>query len=376
MSGGSESASRITAVINRDFLSVSPLKAVADCGVRVMAHMTGRAAMLEENRGLIATVLRRTEQLTSIPVDVVSFLVPSELEETAMQLVAERFKLNVFGSGSVYSEQVEIYKDSSGSRVNTILEQPQEKYRMQTQLTGICCIVVRGQGDLVSRLALETGSCVPTVTFGQGAGLRDLLGLWRITIPAEKEVVTMVVNSFEATEIMNMLIDILKLDQSGRGFIYHFPVKRGLVNMKVSQGTRSQAASMEQVVMALDELKGGAEWRRRKINAGSSETRHRQFMTGYEELALYCDEGNGEDYVKIAMAAGASGGTISEYKHIDWGSELGVLPAREKCSMIVSPHQTENIITHFKDAGVLDDRTHNDLIVRAVPKAFSYSAKR
>lgn len=368
------SVCRITSVINRESQTKAPLRTVAECGVKVMSHMTGRAAMLKEHRSFLSTLLNKTERISSDPADVISFLVSPDLEDTAMQLMAERFKLNIFGNGSVYSETVEVVRDSSGSRVNTELATPVEKSRMQTQLTGICCIVLRGQGDLVSRVALETGSCVPTVTFGQGAGLRDRLGLWRITIPAEKEVVTLTVNSYEAEEIMNMVVDIVGLDQPGRGFIYQFPIRRGLVNMKVSQESRSQAASMEQVVLALDEIRGSTEWRRRRLSSPYAEIRRKQHMTNLLELALYCDEGNGEDYVKIAMAAGASGATISEYRHVHSGDGHAVSPAREKCSMIVSPKQSTDLIGALGDAGVLADGSHNDLILRAVPKAYSYSS--
>lgn len=367
-------ACRITAVVNRDFQDKPPQQTVVECGVDVHNHITGRAAVLKENSGFFAGFMRRTEQVSSSSVDVISFLVPVDLEEQALGLMAEKFKLNVFGSGSVYSETVEVLRDCCGINTNAELLQPVEKIRMQTQLTGICCIVLRGMGDLVSRVTLETGSCVPTVTFGQGAGLRDRLGLWRITIPAEKEIVTLIVNSYEAEEIMSIIVDSVKLDQPGRGFIYQFPVRRGLVNMKVIQGTRSHAASMEQVVLALDEIKGGTEWRRRRLSVPYTGIRHRRFMTDLQELALQCDEGDGEDYVKIAMGAGASGATISEYRHIQPGENQIISPAREKCSIIVTPELSSEIVAHFRLSGVLDEGSHNDLYIREVNKAYSYSA--
>ncbi|MFP4013265.1 MAG: hypothetical protein ACLFVQ_04205 [Chitinispirillaceae bacterium] len=367
-------ACRITAVVNKDFQDKPPQQTITECGVKVQSHISGRAAVLKETSGFLASIMRRTEQISSNSVDVLSFLVTPELEQRALQLMAEKFKLNVFGSGSVYSETVEVLRDSCGIDKNTELLQPAEKIRMQTQLTGICCIVLRGMGDLVSRVALETGSCVPTVTFGQGAGLRDRLGLWRITIPAEKEIVTLVVNSYEAEEIMSIIVESVKLDQPGRGFIYQFPVRRGLVNMKVIQGTRSHAASMEQVVLALDEIKGGTEWRRRRLSVPYTGARHRRFMINLQELALHCDEGEGEDYVKIAMGAGAPGATISEYRHMQTGEKQEISPARERCSIIVTPEQCSEIVSHFRVSGVLDESSHNDLYIRAVPKAYSYSA--
>ncbi|MFP4162414.1 MAG: hypothetical protein ACLFQB_00340 [Chitinispirillaceae bacterium] len=369
-------ACRITAVVNSDFQVNPPQKMIMNCGIRAFSHLTGRSAVLKEKGGFFSNLLHRTELISSNSVDIISFLVSADLEMRALQLIADAFKLNIFGSGSVYSENVEVIRDSGTIALNSDPPQPQEnRFRMQKQLTGICCIVLRGMGDLVARVALETGSCVPTITYGQGAGLRDRLGLWRITIPAEKEIVTLIVNSFEVEEIMSIIVDSVKLDQPGKGFIYQFPVHRGLINMKVSQGTRSQAASMEQVVLALDEIKGGTEWRRRRLSVPFAGIRQKRFLTNLKELALHCDEGNGEDYVKIAMGAGASGATISEYRHLQSGEPRKVSPAREKCSIIVPPELSSQVVTHFRYSGVLAESSNNDLLIRSVPKAYSYSAQ-
>ncbi len=363
--------SRITVVVNRDFLTRSPLEIVSEFGVEAMSHVTGRAPVLNDKQGIFSKLIRRMGGILPRPVDIITFLVHENLELQALQLAAERFKLDISGSGSVHSEKVSIQKNSGGLEVNTMLDKPVSKLSMSSQLTGICCIVLRGEGDSVARIALETGSCVPTITFGQGSGLRDLLGLWRITVPAEKEIVTMVVNSFEAEEIMNIIIDTVRLDQPGRGFIYLFPVNRGLINMKVSSENRSQAASMEQVIIAVDDLKGGAEWRRRRLSTLHTENK-RKLWQGLSEMALTCDEGAGEEYVKIAMAAGAPGATVTGYRYIA-GDERQISPARKKCSMIVSTQDTKRIVEALDEAGVFTGDAHNDLVTRSVPGAFSHS---
>ena len=371
MDNSGKMVSKITLVVNRDFLTRSPVEIISELGVKAMGHVTGRAPVLNENRGVFKKIFRRTGGILQRPIDIITFLVEKELELQALQLVAERFKLNISGSGSVYSEKVSVFKSSGGLKVNTELSEPAKKMSMPSQLTGICCIVLRGEGDSVGRIALETGSCVPAITFGQGAGLRDRLGLWRITVPAEKEIVTMIVNSFEAEEIMNIIVDTIRLDQPGKGFIYQFPVSRGLINMKVSSESRSQAASMEQVIIAVDDLKGGTEWRRRRLSTLHSEKR-RKLWGGLSEIALSCDEGAGEEYIKLAMDAGAPGATVTGFRCItDKASEIS--PAREKCSMIVSAKDARRIVKELDKAGVFSDGAHNDLVIRPVPGAFSYS---
>ncbi|MDG5814546.1 hypothetical protein QA601_05635 [Chitinispirillales bacterium ANBcel5] len=364
--------SRINVVANRDLLNRSPLEILSENGIEAMAHIIGRSALLSERRGVMSALLGPSTRIASNSVDVITFLVESSLEEAALQLVASKFNLNIPGTGTVYSETVNLQRDCGGFKVCNSLPQQKPKVRMQNQLTGICCIVLRGEGDSVARVALETGSCVPTVTYGLGAGLRDRLGLWRITIPAEKEIVTMVVNSYEAEDIMNIIVDTASLDQPGRGIIYHFPVHSGLINMKVSKESRSQAASLEQMVLALDELKGGTEWRRRRLSSSYRETR-RKHLTDLTELALYCDEGNGDEYVKVALAAGASGATLNEYKYVHH-EDVKITPAREKCSMITTPRQLRDILTALDKAGVFNPDNHNDVITRSITRAYSYSA--
>ena len=122
-------------------------------------------------------------------------------------------------------------------------------------MTGICCIAHRGDGDLLAKVGLETGSGVPAITFGIGTGLRDKIGLWRVAIPAEKEIVNLVTTSHNAENVMEMMIDIGALDQPGKGFIYLYPIKKGLVDVKAYVGLRRQAASIEQIVTVIDEIK-------------------------------------------------------------------------------------------------------------------------
>lgn len=372
---------RITVVVNRDFLEEkSAVKAVQACGVPAINYATGRAVMLRERTGSLSSLLYRTPPLVSSPVDILSFYVEPEHETNALETIAERFKLYLPGTGSVYAEEVRSEgRPHSGKTAVLQAARKRNPVHLQGQLTGICCIVIRGMGDQVARVALETGSCVPAITYGLGAGLRDRLGLWRILIPADKEIVTMVVNSFEAEDIMNIIIDVAKIDQPGRGFIYMYPVRQGLINLKVSQSSRSQAASIEQVVLAIDELKGSADWRRRRLSAvvGAAD-QSKKHLVGLSELLLHCDEDSGAGFVRTAMeSGGAPGATITSYTAYGGaaGGPKNVSPARESCSMIVATLQVIDILQAFESAGVLDKESISGIETREVFRAYSYAAK-
>lgn len=373
---------RITAVVNRDFLQgASSVKLLKECGISSVNYSTGRAVMLRERRGTLAALMNRTSPLVSSPVDTLSFFVEAQHEATAITAIIDRFKLNLPGSGSVYSEDIRMEGKPQAAIITgppSVRRLRPAAHHLQNQLTGICCIVIRGMGDQVARVALETGSCVPAITYGQGAGLRDRLGLWRILIPAEKEIVTMVVNTFEAEDIMNIIIDVAKIDQPGRGFIYMYPVRQGLINLKVSQSSRSQAASIEQVVLAIDELKGSAEWRRRRLSVMSGTDQSKKHMVGLSELLLHCDEDSGAEFVRIAMeAGGAPGATISSYTAYgeSGGGSKNVSPARESCSMIVATLQVIDILQAFEEAGVLGKESISGVETKEVFRAYSYSAR-
>lgn len=372
---------RITVVVNRDFLEEkSAVRVVQACGVPSINYSSGRAVMLRERTGTLPAFFNRPTPLVSSPVDILNFYVEPELETAALETMAERFKLYLPGTGSVYSEEVRFqgrtcFEKTAAPQTN----RNRASVHLQSRLTGICCIVIRGMGDQVARVALETGSCVPAITYGVGAGLRDRLGLWRIMVPAEKEIVTMVVNSFEAEEIMNIIIDVAKIDQPGRGFIYMYPVCQGHINLKVSQSSRSQAASIEQVVLAIDELKGSADWRRRRLtmNAAANDA-SRKHIVGLSELALHCDEGTGAGFVRTAMeSGGAPGATITSYTAYDrpGSGPKNASPARESCSMVAATLQVIDIFQSFEAAGILDKESVSGIETKEVFRAYSYSAK-
>lgn len=333
----------------------------------------GRSISLEDRKGFLG--IGAGSALVEEPFDCFSIMVRPELESTILDVIIKTAKLDVPGQGLIYSEDItllkahELYLENPG-----IIADSLENSSFFSKLTGICCIVQRGLGDVVGRVALDTGICVPVITFGSGTGVRDKLGLLRITIPAEKEIVTLAAGVDDATTVMNMMIDAGRLDEPGKGFIFLFPIKRGIMNTRIWRGQQQHAASIEQIIVALDELRGGTDWRSRFGTLAGSDTFRYKYMLNLVDLTLICNEGRGEELVAEAMAAGAAGATISRLKYMcpQDSRQSEISPAREICRMIVARDRVSAILDALENAAAFDDANHGLLYSRPVPKACTY----
>lgn len=365
--------SRITAVLN-PAKSREVIHALQREGIARLSMDTGRSAVLEETSGFAALWAREGLRLASDPVEILSFCVEDQFEDDMMSLVAERARLAIPGMGTLFSQAVEVIDAHPLCQPNVgrvgQLPKPENLY---SEVIGVSCTVVRGEADRIARTVLQSGACVPAITFGTGTGVRDKLGLLRITLPAEKEVITAVMSRYDANAVMELMIEAGRLDQIGRGIIYAFPVRQAIINTRISRGSARHAASMEQIISAVDSLKGGFEWRR---GGGEVDGGARPWIEDRLNLAIECDEGRGPELVAAAMGSGAAGATSSRYKIVTPATAPGeredrVSPAREICHMLVPPENVERLTQTLRRAGLLDSRTHGVITAHPVPKAFA-----
>jgi hypothetical protein len=292
-----------------------------------------------------------------------------------MRLIAHHGKLTRPGMGSLYSEAYVLHCAHELCRVDTVALHDLPDVAFYHDLVGIYCVVQRGQGDNIAQVVLEMGAAVPTITYGIGMGIRDKLGLLRITIPAEKEVLNVIVPSWDAEEVLEAMITAGRLDRPGRGFISTFKVGYALMNTKISAGrSRTAAASIEQIIAAVDGLKGGTQWRAEGAEFFGT---RRQFFCG-RDLHVICNEGTGVELVKAAMQAGSAGATIEKLKLLPRPDAEGQQPspARELCRLMVRAEHLPGIIQAMEKAGALTDTVEAMLYHGEAPKAFTYMASR
>lgn len=364
------SISRITINIFRS-LTKDLIKNLNDIGIVHLTDTTGRSSVIQESKGILA-LLGGSSGLADNPSDIITFAVPNDREDDVVNFIIEKAQLNLPGRGSVYAEKIDVDNGHAMCEVNQPQAISPQKFQTLREATGICCIVQRGQGNKIAQVVLESGAGVPTISYGTGLGVRDKMGLLRITIPADKELVWVALSKFDADIVMNAMIEMGELDQPGKGFIYTYPLSQALLNMQVTNDTGRSAASMEQVISAIDEIKGNIEWRKR---ATAVDDHNRTYLQGLIDFTLVCDEGGGDELVAAAMAAGAAGASISKMKQISPNAGSGsehISRSRESCYMIIAESAKPQILKALEEAGAFGDKYHGIAQSHSTHKAFTY----
>jgi hypothetical protein len=285
--------------------------------------------------------------------------VPAEYEEGVIARIAEATDLSLGGRGCIMSQHISLYR-------GTHLEFNTEKLdklcgRQERPSYGeyalVCCTVSRGLGNALAEAILELGVCVPVIFFGTGVGVRDRLGLMRITIPVDKDIIWFVVPRSDADLVEKTLIPRGRLDVPGQGFLYMIPIHAPVVNLRIRHGRRFHAATMEQVIAALDEVRGSSDWRRlgsRKAGMGSGEngvpkTRGLFFIGEEEEVVAFRTP---------AMECGARGAPLNpvdmRYYAAHTQEQAMESHSRQLCDIITSPEVEEKILDQTAKTGLFD----------------------
>jgi len=295
--------------------------------------------------------------------------VPSEYGKGLMDRIAEAADLKMGGRGCIFALPVTLERGTPLSFDTEKFERicgPADKSLLKDHVLSkdhvlpkdhilITCTVPRGVGDMLAQAVLELGVCVPVVFFGSGMGFRDKLGLLRITIPIEKEVIWFLVPRSDAELVEKTLILRARLDKPGNGFIYKNFVHAPVVNLRIRQGKRVHAATMEQVIAALDEVRGSSDWRRlglRKAQKGSAESKNIHaralFFIGREEEV--------EIFRRTAMENGARGATLNSLEMRSYSGYAGEhgreSHGRELCDIIISPDVEKKVLEAVSRTGV------------------------
>ena len=268
----------------------------------------------------------------------VQFLVPDREVTHIIEAIVSAGELHLPGSGAVFavpcthlscSEDFALWSNAAWE------SDPLDRSRnLRENLTAIFCIVQADQTDQIARAAMNTGAHGPVVYYCEGRGLRDRLGWLRITKKTHKEMLLVIVDNADAVIVTEAMIDAGDIDLPGRGFLFRVPIQTGLVNIGSTFGSQRYAANMQQIIAAIDELKGSAQWRDQRVNqligtgksAGLSlfgKVRERCYLSGQCILSIIVGRKHAETIVDAALAGGAPGANFSYAKLIEAESRSG-----------------------------------------------------
>lgn len=362
-------AAQITCTVYRP-VARKVLDTMRQMGIREYHQQSSRAVVLKRNPGFlgIGAGIGLEEELS----DRFLFFVPQGEGEAAVQALAASCHLNVPGRGTALWEEIEIVSGSAWEAHPISPMAGSDTVRIQGNLACITCIVQHGRGNNIVKAVLGLGLPMPVVAMGDGTGIRDKLGLVRIALPARKDVVLAVASAHEVSDILDAVADAGRLDRVGAGFIYESPVAGGVLNNMVIRGQR-HSASIEQIIAAVDDIKGSADWRKRALGGDGAE-RARHYLRDLVNVTLICNQGSAEDLVRAAMVAGAGGATIGRfhYERID-DQTVGVIsPARNATELIVGVDAVGPIISAFHAEGVFEPAAAGFIALKPVPLACTH----
>jgi hypothetical protein len=287
------------------------------------------------------------------------FYVPSRFEYGVMHRIAEATDLRMGGRGCIFAQRGRIRRGTPLQFDEAKLEAlcgGEDTFQAEDYAC-LCCTVSRGGGDSLAAAVLELGLCVPIVFFGSGVGLRDRLGLLRITVPVEKEIIWFLVPRSDAELVEKTLIPRARLDVPGHGFLYKFFACAPVVNLRVRQGKRVHAASMEQVIAAMDEVRGSSDWRRLGAKSGDFSGDSAKTTGSMRGLFFIGEEEEVETFRKTAMANGARGATLNllemrSYCAASREYHANESHSRELCDIIIHADIEEEILAIIEGTGL------------------------
>lgn len=257
-------------------------ESVNAAGASGLFQVTARGSVINEG-GLLKRMFPppAPEQL------LLQVLVPNSKVDAVTDAAIEAGNLDRVGSGAVFSIACNDASFSSAfpSAINDDVGKEKEPAFPPSELEAICCICEKGIADDIAEAALQGGAPGPTITFGEGGGVRDKIPLLRMTKGPEKEFVWCVVEKSDADEIFGDMARAGKITEPGRGFMYSIPVRSGVINVSSTVSSSAHGANMEQIISALDDLKGSKEWRT-ALESGKSRALKTTFLENL--VGLYC----------------------------------------------------------------------------------------
>lgn len=310
-------------------------------------------------------------RMVNAPMETFYTTVPRSAAAHVAAELASAVDLRTPGHGSVFIQDIIELSNLHPPALSVPEQSPEPLLDALALLTGI--LSLPGSGDELATLALKMGVAVPVLSVGEGTGLRDRMGLLRITVPPEKIWVHLIVPTHDASGILQLLIEEGRLNRPGGGFLYHTPIRMGLPDPMVRIGQQEHAATMEQVIAAMDQLKHGTAWRKRFVGQQSMQhTDTRQIRGNHKEIVFVCAEGQSDALIHAAIQSGAAGVTTTRVRCHRFSDLEGGIAARARGVICVPAKATDRVVTALRAVGEEDPDSACRIQILDVPAAYSY----
>ena len=365
----SEGASLLNLILPKESV-VKVSDAIIEAGAKGVFQISARGSVLSEG-GFLSRMFPppAPEQL------LLQALVPDDNIEAVTSAAIQSGNLDKVGSGAVFSISCNDAHISNAFPTQISSDGNNSDLPAQSQnLEAICCMCEKGIADDITKAALQSGAPGPTVTFGEGGGVRDKIPLLRITKGPEKEFVWCVVEKSDADEIFSNMARAGKITEPGRGFMYSIPVHNGLINVSSTVSSSAHGANMEQIRSALDDIKGNKEWRT-SVGSGKTSSLKTTFLENL--VGLYCivpRDFYGDVYDAV-LDSGAPGVSTNFGVMIDSDSESDEQQQNEEWALVytsVGPGSVDDLRQNIADRIISMDMERFAFYTLPIPRALTY----
>lgn len=307
-------------------------------------------------------------ELSDAATEIFRMTVASDTAPGVLCCLIEKLELKTPGRGAVFSQDID---ELSCNGENDVKLQEAKQDRLLSDLMLITGIQSKhGSGQTLFKVALKLGVGVPVVGLGTGTGIRDRMGLLRVTISPEKELVYLMVPAHDAQGLQSLLIEEGHLDRPGGGFLYQTPIRAGMVDPLIRIGRQEHAASIEQIIAAIDDLKKSTAWRKRFF--GMEKVSSNQVNFTHREISFFCREGSGDSFVEAAMQAGAGGATVSRLRLLQFKEGLDRSVPFEHGVLCVTDSLEQPVLDKLREAGEKSKDTDWSLHSLLAASIFTY----
>lgn len=311
--------SRVTAILPRRS-TLPVLDAVM--GSRAAHAMTtgGRGIVVQEKwyQSLLPTLSPEHDRLR--------FFAPNSDVDHLMEQIVMAGKLRHYGGGSVFATPCHDLQCSDDFPLwptnDYDFESTSFDIVFKQDLVAIIHITDRDSADSICRAAVRAGAQGPSISFARGYGLRDRLGLLRITKSHEKELITVVVDPYDVDAVTQAMAQAGKVDQPGSGFLYQIPITKGLTNLSSVFQAKKHSASIQQIIRAIDEMQGNTNWRANQLlihdpKAEEWQANRRGVSLDLASLNVIARRKDLELILQFVLSLGIRGASVNNWRLIE-----------------------------------------------------------